>query len=74
MLQGVAGGVANFLQPTMTSNTGSTCVLQGVAGGAAKFFATNYDYSNTCSSHMLQDVAGGAADFLQPSKTSNTGL
>jgi hypothetical protein len=44
MLQVVAGSAAHFLQPTMTSNTGSIFMLQGVAGGAAHFFATNYNY------------------------------
>jgi hypothetical protein len=37
MLQGVAGGAGDFLQPSMNSNTGSTHMLQGVADGAAVF-------------------------------------
>ena len=63
MLQGVAGGAADYLQLTMNSNTGSICMLRGVVRGAANFLQPTMN-SNTGSICMLQYVAGGAANFF----------
>ena len=43
MLQGVAGGAADFLQPIKTRYTGSICILQCVAGGASNFLQPLHD-------------------------------